>query len=368
MKIFRFFILFGLFFSLKAQASCGFDLSKFSHCGGRLKLVANSSPGGNTDFIARNYAVAINELFQNSGGSVKPPMVFVDNKDGASGNIGAMNIANGSADGCEFLVGADFIATNPMLGNTTGMVDPQKELVPLNALATSPLILTVSKQRFPNAKTLSDVLNELHKPHMTYSSPGLGSANHLTTELFLTKAGFKPEIEDSSRPLHLPFRGSSGATAELMRNETRKAAASFAFLTQANITGRLANGDLVAIGSTSDTEIQIDGKRIPSFKSDDRFKNLNMQTWYGLFGAQPRKTDSPEKKQLLSNGNQEMLKVVKCATENSALLGKFEKLGYFAPKESLNKMIDDTIKNYEPVILAQGLGKRTDKAPAGRIQ
>jgi tripartite-type tricarboxylate transporter receptor subunit TctC len=165
-----------------------------------IRLVVPFPPGGGTDILAR---VVVNKLSPATKGTV-----VVDNRPGAGGNIGVDLAAKSLADGYTIVMGqTSNLAVNPTLYSKLPY-DPVKDLAPISAVGTAPLVLVVSTNS--PFKTLADVVAAAKaKPEqVTFASPGNGTVAHLTGELLQRSAGIKLQ--------HIPYKGSSQATTDLV--------------------------------------------------------------------------------------------------------------------------------------------------------
>jgi tripartite-type tricarboxylate transporter receptor subunit TctC len=165
-----------------------------------IRLVVPFPPGGGTDILAR---VVANKLSPATKGTV-----VVDNRPGAGGNIGVDLAAKSPADGYTIVMGqTSNLAVNPTLYSKLPY-DPVKDLAPISAVGTAPLVLVVSTNS--PFKTLADVVAAAKaKPEqVTFASPGNGTVEHLTGELLQRSAGIKLQ--------HIPYKGSSQATTDLV--------------------------------------------------------------------------------------------------------------------------------------------------------
>jgi tripartite-type tricarboxylate transporter receptor subunit TctC len=165
-----------------------------------IRLVVPFPPGGGTDILAR---VVANKLSPATKGTV-----VVDNRPGAGGNIGVDLAAKSPADGYTIVMGqTSNLAVNPTLYSKLPY-DPVKDLAPISAVGTAPLVLVVSTNS--PFKTLADVVAAAKaKPEqVTFASPGNGTVAHLTGELLQRSAGIKLQ--------HIPYKGSSQATTDLV--------------------------------------------------------------------------------------------------------------------------------------------------------
>jgi tripartite-type tricarboxylate transporter receptor subunit TctC len=121
---------------------------------------------------------------------------IVDNKLGASGNIGIEYVARAPGNGYTLLVAYSMLYTNPFIGKTN--YDPVKDFEPIARIANSSLVMATAKDsRF---KTVADVIAAAKdKPDsITYASSGIGTASHMCAVLLENLAGI--------RLRHVPYK------------------------------------------------------------------------------------------------------------------------------------------------------------------
>src|SRR5690242_6481530 len=160
-----------------------------------VRLIIPFAPGGTADFVGRVIAESLaRELGQ---------PVVLDNKGGAGGIIGTMEVVRAPADGYTLLIATPSVtgaspAINPQAG-----YDPANDLTPITIIAAGPTILAV-RPGFP-AKNFNDFLSEVKKnpDKYTYATPGVGGIQHLQVEYLKSLTG--------TSITHVPFRGAGPA-------------------------------------------------------------------------------------------------------------------------------------------------------------
>ncbi|MEO8755002.1 MAG: tripartite tricarboxylate transporter substrate binding protein [Casimicrobiaceae bacterium] len=166
-----------------------------------VQLVVPFSAGGAVDAVARLMAQKLTDKLG------KP--VVVDNKPGASGNIGAQAVARAPADGYTLLMTAvTNYAINAPLSTVPVGYNLEKDLVPVALVGIVPLMLVVNPS-IP-ATTLQQFI-ELAKSkpgQLSFASSGNGSTEHLGGELFMKLTGVEM--------LHVPYKGGAPAVADVM--------------------------------------------------------------------------------------------------------------------------------------------------------
>lgn len=165
-----------------------------------ITFVVPYPPGGPTDLMARLIATPLAK-------KLNVP-VIVENKAGASGNIGTGQVVKAKPDGYTILLAASGnLSANQFLYNKLGF-DPIKDLAPVVQISKFPLVLEVS-ERSP-IRSFQDYVQFARNPEnrATFGSASNGSPQHLGGELFKTSA----KIDIS----HVPYKGAGPALVDLM--------------------------------------------------------------------------------------------------------------------------------------------------------
>ena len=165
-----------------------------------IKLINNFPAGGPSDILARSVQPALQDLF-------KQP-VIVENKAGASGNIGAAEVARAPADGHTVLFGIDTTFTvNPHIYKA--MPFKPTDLKPVVIMASSGLLVGVHPST--GIKSMKDLVAAGKGKGLNFSSAGSGSPGHLSVEVFKDEAGLKIN--------HIPYRGNTPAVTAVLAGE-----------------------------------------------------------------------------------------------------------------------------------------------------
>ena len=219
-----------------ALALCAAPISAQSYPTKTVRLVVPFSPGGSTDVTARLLAQKLTEAWRQQ--------VIVDNRAGAGGNIGAESVARAATDGYTLLLATTGVmAINHKLYKSLSY-DSLKDLAPVTQIGGLPLILIVHPS-LP-AKSVKDLVAMAKaKPGaLSFASSGVGSATHMTAELFRMMAGIDM--------VHVPYKGSGQAMTDLISGQV-----GVAFDQITSSIGHVQSGKLRALAVTS-------AKRFPS--------------------------------------------------------------------------------------------------------
>ena len=163
-----------------------------------VKLIATFAPGGSSDLVARQIA-------QHLSARYGQPFV-VENKVGASGNVGVDFVAKSAPDGYTLV-----LATTGPLANNKSMFksmpfDPEKDLTPIGLVGEIPMVIAVNPAVKANNLVEFVALGKTSTNPLTLSNPGQGTIGHLVAEYLSMTTGTKIQS--------VPYRGDSPAMAD----------------------------------------------------------------------------------------------------------------------------------------------------------
>ena len=156
----------------------------------QVKIVVPFPPGGGADSLARLMAPKLQELWQQQ--------VIIENKPGASGHIGADQVAHSPADGKTLLMSSTASLTESNVA----------QFAPITLVSASPYVVTASL-RLP-VTSIADLIDyaKRNPGKVTFGSSGTGAASHLSAELFKRMAGVDM--------MHVPYKGTGQAVTDLL--------------------------------------------------------------------------------------------------------------------------------------------------------
>jgi tripartite-type tricarboxylate transporter receptor subunit TctC len=223
-----------------AMAVCG-SMCFFHHAiaqesiRGNVTIVVPYPAGGGNDLFARLIA---SKLRTEPGARL-----LVENRTGASGNIGTASVLRVPADGNTLLYAASTLAINGWVNKDIGF-DAGRDLRAVTITVSIPFVLaTHPSLPVSSTKTLIAFAKK-HAGELTFSSGGVGSANHFAMEAFKLKTGTDLR--------HIPYRGAAPALTALVSGETQ-----MSFLVPPLVIPYLNNGKLRALGISSTTRLKI---------------------------------------------------------------------------------------------------------------
>jgi tripartite-type tricarboxylate transporter receptor subunit TctC len=226
-----------------------------------VRIVAPMGPGGSTDVLTRLAAQKLSERWGQT--------VLVDNRVGASGNLGAELVAKSPADGYTLLMAGAPHAINMSLFRVN-RYDLAKDLVAIAPVATFPLLIAVHPSLPVKSVKELVALARARPGELNFGSAGNGSPNHLSMELFKTMAGV--------RMTHIPYKGGSGqVVTDLLAGHVQLASMGFPPAMPFVKSGRLR-----AIAVTSVQR----SKMLPEVEtvSEGGLRGFEVSSWFGLFG------------------------------------------------------------------------------------
>ncbi len=167
-----------------------------------IRIVVNFPPGGSVDMMGRSIAQKLSE-------SLGQPVV-VENRAGASGNIGAEAVAKSPADGYTLLMtNGAAITTNPHLYRMA--IDTMSDLTPVTQVARISSMLAVHPS-MPVKSAAEFLAHARANPgKLTYGSAGNGSGPHITAELMNRLAKIST--------IHVPYKGIGPAQSDLLAGQ-----------------------------------------------------------------------------------------------------------------------------------------------------
>jgi len=233
-----------------------------------IRLIIPFTPGGVTDtsgrFIAEQLSLKLGQ------------QVVVDNKPGASGNIGTQMVATAEPDGYTLLLGyAGTLSINPTLSDKVPF-DSVKDFAPIGKIGDATLIL-VANNDFPG-KSLADVIEISRKnPNgLSYGTSGAGGTPHIAGELFKQKSG--------ANLVHIPYKGGGQALLDLLGGNIP-----LVYTAVAGANQYVSSGRIKAI-AVSSAKRNLGMPDVPTF-TEAGIKDFVIDDWVGLLA--PAKTPKP---------------------------------------------------------------------------
>lgn len=245
---------------LAVVAACGGAQAQVGDYPNRsVHIVVPYATGGGSDILARQLGASLQQMW-------KQPVV-VENKPGASGNIGSREVVRAPADGYPLLLQNSTMVTN--LGVSGKLpYDPEKDLKPILLLGITPIGLAAHpSSNISDLKSLVEA--SMAQGGLSYGSCGIGTPQHFAMEMVKFKTGIEA--------VHAGYKGCSPAVADALGGQIPLAIVSANLLTPYLKSGRLK---VVGISSAQRYEAMPD---VPTFE-EQGLKPLDMSIWHALMG------------------------------------------------------------------------------------
>ena len=233
-----------------------------------VRLIVPLPPGGPTDYVARLYAAKMTEIWGQP--------VVVENRPGASGNIGTQVVAKSQADGYTLLLQSSAFVVNPMLFKAPGY-NPFTDFAPISLIFDYKLIVVVHPSFQVNSIAELIAAAKGKPGTISYASAGGGGApTHLSVEMFKRIADIDV--------LHVPYQGGTPALSDLLAGHVQ-----FMFNNPAQSLPYIKTGKLRALATTGT-------KRMPQLPdlptvAELGYPGYDVGTWFGLWA--PTGTPAP---------------------------------------------------------------------------
>ncbi|RXT55466.1 hypothetical protein B6S44_10170 [Bosea sp. Tri-44] len=223
-----------------------------------VRLVVPFAAGGANDIIARVLGEQLSVMWQQQ--------VYIDNKPGASSNIGSADVARSEPDGHHLLITSSAIAVNRFLFEKLPF-DPLADFAPLSLAVVIPNVMVVPPGS--SARTVGDfiALAKAKPGALNFGSAGVGSSLHLIGELFKRAAGIEMT--------HVPYRGAAPAMQDLVGGRI-----DVMFDTVTVSISQIRGGTIRAIGVSTQ-------ERVPALPDvppiRDTLPGFDVGSWFALF-------------------------------------------------------------------------------------
>jgi len=288
-----------------------------------IKIISPYPPGGASDVLARMLVPGLSKQLNAS--------VIVENKTGASGNIGTEFVSSAVGDGCTLL-----------LGNSTGIVinrnlyklrnDPITSLRPVAEVAAVPMVLYVNSSVPANSFAELIALIKKEPGKFSFASPGSGSTHHLLGELL--------KLEQKLDMTHIPYRGSGPAIVDVLAGQVP-----IAFESTSAIVPHLNGGKVRALATTG-AERAKNLPDVPTMK-ELGYPKFVVENWYGIFV--PAKTPTA----LVNQLNKEINKIL-ASSEVVESLSKMGSLNSETTPEQFAAFVKKEIPYWELLVKQSG--------------
>ncbi len=257
-----------------------------------VRVIIPFPPGGGVDIVGRAMSGRLTEAMSQQ--------FVVDNRPGASGNLGAGIAARATPDGYHLLFfPASVVSSYILLSKPAYHLE--KDLDPISLVASAPNVLTVHPS-LP-AKNLKELIGlaKARPGQLNYGSAGVGGIPHLTAELFKLRAGV--DI------VHVPYKGTPAAVTDLISGQL-----SIIFANTLSVVPYMSAGRLRALAISS-AQRSPSAPALPTM-AESGLPGFEAATWFGMLA--PAGTP-PE---IITRISGEMRKIVQSKNFNDLLISQ----------------------------------------------
>jgi tripartite-type tricarboxylate transporter receptor subunit TctC len=247
-----------------------------------IRLIVPFAAGGAADSVARIIGKRLSEALGQA--------VVVEDRGGSNGMIGTEAVSSATPDGYTLLLAQSGpISINPGIYRNLAY-DPEKDLAPVSMTSAYPYIVAVNPSL--GVKTLAELvaLAKSEPGKLNYGTTGVGSSNHLVTELFSNRAGIKMT--------HIPYRGTSLAVADLIAGQVQ-----VVFADPVSALAQVKAGTLIALAVTSKERSPV-APDVPTI-AESGYPGFDAIAWHGIMA--PARTPQP----IIDRLNAEVVKALK---------------------------------------------------------
>jgi tripartite-type tricarboxylate transporter receptor subunit TctC len=289
-----------------------------------MRMVVPFTPAGAVDIASRATAHELSRILGQP--------VAVENKPGAGGNLGVLDVARSAPDGYSMVMSTSGIqAINPALYAKMPL-DPNKELAPVAPLVSLNNVLVVHPS--VPARSVKDVIALAKKEpgKLTYASSGNGTSTHMSGAMFTQLTG--------TDILHIPYKGSAPAVTDLLAGQTN-----MMFDNIPSSLPHIKSGRLIAIATTG-------AKRDPALPdlptiAESGVPGYESGVWFGLM------VPAATPKSIIARLNAAAVE----ATKSPEFVKRMTELGYNiipGSPEDMTRMLEAELKRWAPIVKASG--------------
>ncbi|HYR35406.1 MAG TPA: tripartite tricarboxylate transporter substrate binding protein [Burkholderiales bacterium] len=289
-----------------------------------IRLVVPFTPAGAVDIASRATAHELTRILGQP--------ITVENKPGAGGNLGVLDVARSAPDGYSVVMSTSGIqAINPALYAKMPL-DPNKDLAPVAPLVSLNNVLVVHPS--VPARSVKEVIALAKKDpgKWTYASSGNGTSIHMSGAMFTQLTG--------TDIVHIPYKGSAPAVTDLLGGQTN-----MMFDNIPSSLPHIKSGKLIALATTG-------AKRDPALPdlptiAESGVPGYESGVWFGLM------VPAATPKNIIARLNAAALE----ATKSPEFIKRMTDLGYNiipGSPEDMARMLEAELKRWAPIVKASG--------------
>lgn len=223
-----------------------------------ITILVGFSAGSSTDVASR--------LLADSMGEILGERVLVENRPGAASNVATQTVAEADADGYTLLMGTVANTINTGLKRDVSFDFPG-DFTPVSTVGAVPMILVARADL--GVSTIEELLAKMKESDdpLLYGSAGVGTAPHLSAELFASSTG--------TQVTHVPYKGSGDAVRDLAAGRI-----DFVFAPQSSALSAISEGSIVPLASS----LLKRSSKLPDTPTVDEtaVKGFDTSVWFGL--------------------------------------------------------------------------------------
>jgi tripartite-type tricarboxylate transporter receptor subunit TctC len=289
-----------------------------------IKMVSPFPPGGSVDIMARLIA---DPLAAQLGGRI-----IIENRSGASGNIGMEAVARATPDGYTLVLNTIPLVTNQSLFPKLSW-DPLRDFAPIGMVATGPHVLVVPAR--VQAKSVAELISlaRANPGKLSYASAGIGTTFHFCAEMFKDSTG--------TFIVHVPYRGGGPALVDTLSGQV-----DMSFPTLSAALPHIKAGTLRALAVTSTTRSNL----LPDLPTmqEAGVKDFQFTQWLALLAP----AGTPREVVLRLNA------ALKTALGSSDIHDRFQTQGFepfSTTPEEAGKFLAAEVQRYSKLIKTRGI-------------
>ena len=297
-----------------AIAGAGRALAQAAWPGKPVRIVVPFTPGTGMDILARTLAPHLQAAWGQG--------IVVDNRPGASGNLGASAVAKSAPDGLTLLMGVNTLIINPALySNMT--YDPLKDLAPIGLCATGSFLLVASAAA--KIKSVDDLVKAARaRPGaLDYASPGIATPHFMAMELF--------KLQARVSLTHIPFSGTAGAVNAVLAGDVP-----LMFLPVHVAQAQVKGGRLVVLAAAGAHRSAL-APEVPTL-AELGYGGVDADLWYGMLAPAGTPRD------IIVKINADMTRALALPEVKSALAAQGMEIAPSSPEEMAALMRSDAAR------------------------
>jgi tripartite-type tricarboxylate transporter receptor subunit TctC len=244
---------------LLAAVGAGLPAGAANFPSGPVHIIVPYAPGGPVDIVARLIGQKLNDTWHQP--------VVIDNKAGASGNLGSELVARAKPDGSTLLINTPALVIAPSVYASLPY-DPLKDFAGVINIGRAPAVIVVNP-KLPYADVGGLIAYaKAHPGELNFGSPGTGGSLHLAAELFASRAGIKM--------VHVPYKGVQPALVDIMAGNVQ-----MMFDAVVDVMPLVKAGKLKALAISTARRSAL-APDLPTV-AESGLPGFDFSLWYGLF-------------------------------------------------------------------------------------